>query len=62
MTGLIPYWVYMFRVMAFNAQGEGEPLESKVPMMAKSSREPPEQPDTPRYPIQSISHLHRQIT
>ena len=48
-TGLIPYFVYMFRVTAFNAQGEGEqPLESKVPMMAKEALDPPEPPATPR--------------
>ncbi len=47
-TGLIPYFVYMFRVMAFNAQGEGDPLETKVPMMAKDALDPPEPPATPR--------------
>lgn len=45
---LIPYFVYMFRVSAFNAQGEGEPLESKIPMMAKCALDPPEPPATPR--------------
>jgi len=48
-TGLIPYFVYMFRVTPFNAQGEGEvPLESKVPMMSKEALDPPEPPANPR--------------
>ena len=47
-TGLIPTFVYMFRVMAFNAQGEGEPLESKVPMMAKNAMDPPDPPSNVR--------------
>lgn len=47
-SGLIPYFVYMFRVSAFNAQGDGEALETKVPMMAKSALDPPEPPATPR--------------
>ena len=47
-SGLIPYFVYMFRVSAFNAQGEGEALETKVPMQAKDALDPPEQPADPR--------------
>ena len=47
-SGLIPYFVYMFRVSAFNAQGEGEALETKVPMQAKEALDPPEQPADPR--------------
>ena len=47
-SGLIPYFVYMFRVSAFNAQGEGEVLESKIPMMAKDALDPPDQPADPR--------------
>ena len=47
-SGLIPYFVYMFRVSAFNAQGEGEALESKIPMMAKDALDPPDQPADPR--------------
>ena len=47
-TGLIPTFVYMFRVMASNAQGEGEPLESKVPMMAKNAMDPPDPPSNVR--------------
>ena len=47
-AGLIPYFVYMFRVSAFNAQGEGEALETKVPMQAKEALDPPEQPADPR--------------
>ena len=47
-SGLIPYFVYMFRVSAFNAQGEDEVLESKIPMMAKDALDPPDQPADPR--------------
>jgi len=48
-TGLIPYFCYMFRVIPFNAQGEGEhPLESKIPMVAKDALDPPNPPDPPR--------------
>ena len=47
-TGLIPYFVYMFRVSAFNAQGEGEALESTIPVMAKEALDPPNPPADPR--------------
>ena len=38
----------MFRVSALNAQGEGDGLESKIPMMAKQALDPPDQPDNLR--------------
>ena len=47
-TGLMEYQVYMFRVLAANAQGEGEPLESQVPVMAKHAVDPPARPEMPR--------------
>jgi len=40
--------VYMFRVLAVNAQGEGEPLESSIPVIAKHALDPPVMPATPR--------------
>ena len=45
---LLQYGVYMFRVMAVNAQGEGEPLLSTIPCIAKHAVDPPLQPATPR--------------
>jgi hypothetical protein len=45
---LMPYFVYMFRTAAVNAQGEGEFLQSMVPTVAKNAVDPPMQPDTPR--------------
>jgi titin len=45
---LLPYFVYMFRTAAVNAQGEGEFLQSVMPTVAKHAVDPPIQPDTPR--------------
>ena len=45
---LLPYFVYMFRTAAVNAQGEGEFLQSVQPTVAKHAVDPPIQPDTPR--------------
>ena len=45
---LLPYFVYMFRVAAVNAQGEGDFLQSVMPTVAKHAVDPPIQPDTPR--------------
>ena len=47
-SDLLPFGVYMFRVMAVNAQGEGEPLMSVMPCIAKHAIDPPLQPATPR--------------
>ena len=47
-TDLLPYFVYMFRTAAVNAQGEGEFLQSVIPTVAKHAVDPPVQPDTPR--------------
>jgi hypothetical protein len=47
-TGLIETFVYMFRVAAFNQEGEGDAVETKTPMMAKSALDPPVQPANPR--------------
>ena len=47
-TDLLQYGVYMFRVMAINAQGEGDPLLSTIPCIAKHAVDPPLQPATPR--------------
>ena len=45
---LLQYGVYMFRVAATNAQGDGEFLQTMIPTVAKHARDPPMQPDTPR--------------
>ena len=47
-TGLMEHQVYIFRVLAVNAQGEGEPLESTIPVIAKHALDPPVMPATPR--------------
>ena len=47
-SDLLPFGVYMFRVMAVNAQGEGEALMSIMPCIAKHAIDPPLQPATPR--------------
>lgn len=47
-TGLMEGQVYFFRVLAANAQGEGEPLESTIPIVAKHALDPPAVPSTPR--------------
>ena len=47
-SGLIPFQAYMFRVIAANAIGEGEPLESTIPIMAKHALDPPQVPCAPR--------------
>jgi len=47
-TGLLEGQVYFFRIIAANANGEGEPLESTIPIVAKHAVDPPEIPSTPR--------------
>ena len=47
-TGLMQHQVYFFRVLAANAQGEGAPLETSMPIIAKHAVDPPEIPATPR--------------
>jgi len=41
---LVENFVYVFRVMAFNAIGEGEPLMTPMPTIAKFELDPPQQP------------------
>jgi len=43
-TDLNENFVYVFRVMAFNAIGEGEPLMTPCPTIAKHALDPPNQP------------------
>jgi len=43
-TDLNENFVYVFRVMAFNAIGEGEPLMTPCPTIAKFELDPPNQP------------------
>lgn len=43
-TDLKENFVYVFRVMAFNALGESEPLMSLIPVVAKHELDPPNQP------------------
>ena len=43
-TDLIEHFCYVFRVMAFNAIGESDPLVSLVPTVAKFELDPPNQP------------------
>lgn len=47
-SGLLEGQVYFFRVIAANANGEGEALESTIPIVAKHAVDPPEIPSTPR--------------
>lgn len=48
MTNLLEGDVYVFRVLAANAQGEGEPLECFVPVSARPSNPVPEKPAAPK--------------
>jgi len=41
---LVENFVYVFRVMAFNAIGEGEPTMTPMPVIAKFELDPPAQP------------------
>eukprot|EP00092_Neocalanus_flemingeri_P076019 GFUD01094257.1.p1 GENE.GFUD01094257.1~~GFUD01094257.1.p1 ORF type:complete len:1559 (+),score=423.64 GFUD01094257.1:143-4819(+) len=43
-TDLVENFVYVFRVSAFNAIGEGEPLMTPCPTIAKHELDPPNQP------------------
>ena len=46
-TDLVENFVYVFRVYATNAIGDGTPLMSMVPTIAKHALDPPEQQDPP---------------
>lgn len=43
-TDMVENFVYVFRVMAYNSIGEGEPLMTPCPTIAKHALDPPNQP------------------